>query len=61
MRQLRERERSDAKDAGSGRDSKSQQRTPMERFKSLARRLVNVPRVELDELRLREKRSDARD
>jgi hypothetical protein len=54
-RRLRERERSNATDAEKDRDAKSQTRSPMARFRSLARRLVNVPRAELDEERLRDK------
>jgi hypothetical protein len=54
MRQrLRERETSDAKGAASGGD-KAAPLTPMGRFKSLARRLVKVPREELDEARGRD-------
>jgi hypothetical protein len=47
---LREPETSDAKGAASGGD-KTTPKTPMGRFKSLARRLVKVPCAELDEAR----------
>jgi hypothetical protein len=45
---LRERERSDAKGGGNGHTRKSEALSPMERFKSLARRLISVPREELE-------------
>ena len=55
MRQrLRERERSGAKGAASDRVPEQKTKTPMERFRSMARRLVNVPRAELDEQRRKE-------
>ena len=51
---LPERERSDARDAASA-EGKAEPLSPMGRFKSLARRLVKVPRKELLERRKREK------
>ena len=56
MRQrLRERETSDVKGAASGGDKAAPQ-SPMSRFKSLARRIINVPREELERTRLANKR-----
>jgi hypothetical protein len=52
---LRERERSDAKGAGSGGD-KAVPQSPMSRFKSLARRIIKIPREELERARLANKR-----
>jgi hypothetical protein len=50
-----ERERSDAKDAASA-EAKAAPLTPMGRFKSLARRIIKVPREELERTRLANKR-----
>ncbi len=49
---LRERETSDAKGAASAAD-KIPPQTPMDRFRSLARKLVRVPRAEIEEERRR--------
>jgi hypothetical protein len=51
---LRKRERSNAKDAASEHADKRSAQTPMERFRSLARRLVNIPRDEFEEERARD-------
>lgn len=48
---IRERERSDAKDAVKDPDPKPLEKTPMEKFKSLAKRLIHVPRHEMDQKR----------
>jgi hypothetical protein len=52
---LRERERSNAKVAEDDRDDRRSDQSPMGRFKTLARRLVNVPRRELVEQRRKSK------
>jgi hypothetical protein len=49
------------KDADRDAPNRQSSATPMERFKSLARRLINVPRVELNEERRRHESKRSRD